>query len=139
MKAKPCILFILLVFCSQLVFLLFSNVIKVHFILNCLFQVLTIFFIGDFIGKFIFKLPLFNYSNPLTYLYDRIIGSIGFLFILCIVWGVLIAYHNFWGYKYAILEPIIKGGLIPTIYYMLVNMNYLSKSDRAKKLLKRKL
>ena len=138
MKTKSIILFISALIIGYAVYFI-ANSLGVPFLINCLIQVFAITLLGDLIGKYILKLPLFNYANLISYLYERIIGSVGFLFVLCIIWGVMIAFLDWWQYDSMLLTLTIRASLIPSLYYIIINKNFFNNSHKDNKLLRRKL
>ena len=137
MKVRIWVLFIILIALGQLVFMQFFAESGMIALLRCLIMVTAITLLGDGIGQFVLRLPMYNYAQFFSYLKVEIINQSGFMAMFAAAWSALSLYINH--LEHDTLALIIDGGLVPAVYYMLIHMNRFNQTDTRKRRLKQKI
>lgn len=139
MKSKQLILITILAICGQLIYMAWPSSGAAFMITRALIITLAVKAIGDLLGRFVLNIPNYNWVYLRDYLRNEIITQLSFLIIFAVLWVVPSIFMEFWGYSKSLLGIIWNGGLVPTLFYILLQRGAFEQKDSVKRRMKRKL
>lgn len=156
MTTKKVMLFLLIVAVGQLIFtfwtidnVLVENVIgteggpiqiqaNAQLAIRFLVITLAVKIAGDFLSKFVFKFPGFNWLYIRDYLKEDFFATLGVYFAFALVW-LAVSFIVFYAGEVEFLSSVFLGGFLPALFYMFIGTYKFEKKESTEKRLNRKL
>lgn len=151
MNTKKILLFILIIIVGQLIFSFWTiegAVIKdeeasfgrARAALALKFLVITfaVKLAGDFLGKFVFKFPGYDWMYIRDYIKEELFATLGLYFAFAVVWFAS-AFLIFYIKDIKLFLSVFCGGLLPAIYYMFIGTYDFVEKDVTEKRMSRKI
>ncbi len=138
-NSKKYLLIAILALYGQIAFSLWSYQGNYSVTLRAIFISFSIKFLGDFLGRFVFKMEQYDWVYIRNYLQDNLMLRLPVLVLFTMFWLVPILFVDFWGMKGSLIDYLLGGGLIPALYYWWINRDLLTKSATTAHRLRRKL
>ncbi|MFP4456543.1 MAG: hypothetical protein ACLFPS_02695 [Clostridia bacterium] len=156
MKSKKVLLFLLIIAVGQLIFMFWNvdnavvgsgeyelgedvlNVDNAQLVVRFLVITFAVKIAGDFLSRFVFKFPGYDWLYIRDYLKEELFATTGIYFAFALVW-LAVSFTVFYAGGVEFLSSVFMGGLPPATFYMLIGTYKFQKKESAEKRLTKKL
>jgi hypothetical protein len=96
-------------------------------------------FLGDFLGKFLFKFEGYDWGYLRDYAKDELMSKAGLYFAFTLIWVAPTVLMFIYNNANTFIYYIYSGGLLPSLFYMLLCRFNFESQEKADRLLERRL
>jgi hypothetical protein len=151
MKTKKILLFLLIIAVGQIIFMFWNvenavikgelaaaNMAATKLALRFLVITFAVKLAGDFLGRFIFKFPGYDWMYIRAYLSEEFFATLGIYFAFSLVW-LAFSFLVFYIKEVEAFRSLFLGGFLPASYYMFISNFRFDKKESSEKRLSRKI
>ena len=139
MIKKVFLLLVALTIVGQIIYIAWTPDSFEVLILKTIATVYIVKILGDMISKFVLKLPNYDWVYIRDYIKNNLGSTSALYFAFAVLWYVPIGLDFYWEKSPSLFMSVWAGGLIPAVFYCIVNLYDIIGEEPNKDRLRRKL